>query len=240
MNDITALSIIALAALIHASFQLGVSMVTLLSGQSAGKRVAGARTLALVGAFLSGTIVMTTLLISTTAFVVGSLFGTQVPVLAWTVVTALMVAIGLAVWLFYYRRGAGTSLWISRGMARFLQTRIKTTTMRSEAFSLGLTGVFTELLFIIAPVAAAACALISLPPHLQLIGVALYVIVASLGMILVTVLIGSGHSISRIQRWREANKHFLQFAAGAGLIVLGGYLYVNEVVTVATALAGGQ
>lgn len=112
--------------------------------------------------------------------------------------------------------------------------------MRSEAFSLGLTGVFTELLFIIAPVAAAACALISLPPHLQLIGVALYVIVASLGMILVTVLIGSGHSLSRIQRWREANKHFLQFAAGAGLIVLGGYLYVNEVVTVATALAGGQ
>jgi hypothetical protein len=222
MNNITALSIIALAALIHASFQLGVSMVTLLSGQSAGKRVAGARALALVGAFLSGTIVMTTLLISTTAFVVGSLFGTQVPVLAWTVVTALMVAIGLAVWLFYYRRGAGTSLWISRGMARFLQTRIKTTTMRSEAFSLGLTGVFTELLFIIAPVAAAACALISLPPHLQLIGVALYVIVASLGMILVTVLIGSGHSLSRIQRWREANKHFLQFAAGAGLIVLGG------------------
>jgi hypothetical protein len=54
------------------------------------------------------------------------------------------------------------------------------------------------------------------------------------------VLIGSGHSLSRIQRWREANKHFLQFAAGAGLIVLGGYLYVNEVVTVATALAGGQ
>ena len=41
MNNITALSIIALAALIHASFQLGVSMVTLLSGQSAGKRVAG-------------------------------------------------------------------------------------------------------------------------------------------------------------------------------------------------------
>jgi hypothetical protein len=34
--------------------------------------------------------------------------------------------------------------------------------------------------------------------------------------------------LSRIQRWREANKHFLQFAAGSGLLILGFFVYVNE------------
>jgi hypothetical protein len=46
---------------------------------------------------------------------------------------------------------------------------------------------------------------------------------------LVAALIGGGHSLGQIQRWREANKGFLQFIAGSGLIVLGFYMYVNQV-----------
>ena len=78
--------------------------------------------------------------------------------------------------------------------------------------------------------AAAALALSYLPSDLQLLGAVGYIIVASLGMIIVTVLIGSGHNLSHIQRWRERNKRFLQFAAGSGLIILGLYLYANQIV----------
>ena len=240
MDYLTIFSIIALAALIHASFQLGVSMVTLLSGHAIGRSAARNRSVGLVGAFLFGTLVMTTLIISTISYVATAQFHRQAPILAWAIVCGIMVAVGFAVWIFYYRRGDGTSLWLPRGFARFLTDRIKSTRSRTEAFSLGMSGVTSEIVFIIGPATAAAFALITLPPRLQLLGIALYVVVASLGMIIVAILIGSGHSLSRIQRWRESNKRFLQFAAGSGLIILGFYLYANEVVTASILLAGGR
>ena len=75
----------------------------------------------------------------------------------------------------------------------------------------------------------AALVLIHLPPMWQLAGIGIYTVISLLSLIIVWVLIGSGHSISQIQKWRESNKHFLQFAAGAGLIVLVFFVYVNEI-----------
>jgi hypothetical protein len=57
-------------------------------------------------------------------------------------------------------------------------------------------------------------------------------------LLIVNGLIGSGHKISSIQKWRENNKRFLQFAAGSGLLILGCYLYVDKVVAVSVALHG--
>lgn len=239
MDYLTAFSIIALAALIHASFQLGVSMVTLLSGHASGKRMSGNHALRLVGAFFGGTVVMTTLIVSFLAYLGSSLFPHSIPLPIWSIVTGFSVGIGVVVWAYYYRRGQGTALWLPRGLADFLARRIKATTYSAESFSLGLTSVITELLFILPSALAATLAIISLPASLQLYGVLLYVAVASLSMFAVTVAIGSGHSLSRIQRWRERNKRFIQFAAGCALIVLGGYLYVNQVIAASLTLAGG-
>lgn len=239
MNTLTAFSVIALAALIHASFQLGVSMITLLSGHSTGKKLAARRTLRLVGAFLLGTLVMTTLIISTLSYIADVLFRNHAPSIVWGVLAAAMLVVGLATWVYYYRRGPGTLLWVPRSLARFLSQRIHTTKLSAEAFSLGLTSVITEILFIITPATAAAFAIIALPTELQLVGAAVYVAVASLGMLFVTVFIGSGHNISHLQRWREANKRFLQFAGGCALIVLAFYLYANLVIDPAVIVRAG-
>jgi hypothetical protein len=59
---------------------------------------------------------------------------------------------------------------------------------------------------------------------------ALYTVLSTLSSLIVWGFIGSGHALSRIQKWRESNKLFLQFAAGGGLLVLGFYVYVNEVI----------
>lgn len=231
MDTLTAFSVIALAALIHASFQLGVSMVTLLSGHAIGKKLAAKRTLRLVGAFLAGTLIMTALVISTLSYVAAVFFGHSATPMAWGTLAFAMIIIGLVVWICYYRRGPGTLLWVPRGLAKLLSKRIHATQMSAEAFSLGVTSVFTELLFIITPAIAAAFAIISLPTNLQLIGAAAYVVVASLSILLVVAFIGSGHNISRLQRWRETNKRFLQFAGGSALIVLAFFLYINLVIT---------
>ena len=219
MNILIAVSIIALAGLIHASFQLSVSMATSLSGHALGRKLAARRTLRLLFSFVAGAFTMTLLCVSFASYAIG-VFALHSSLL-WITLTAGLMIVGLAVILFYYRKTEGTELWISRSFARFLRKRTAKASLAAEAFSLGLTSVVAELLFTIVPIITAACAIIALPPIWQ--------IVASLGLLIVALLIGSGRQLSRIQRWREQNKYFLQFAAGLGLIILGFYIYVNTV-----------
>ena len=235
---ISSFAIIAFAALIHASFQLSVSMLTLLSGHAIGSKTAHAKLVRLTSGFSLGVAVMTLLLLTFTAFVLQHSFGNQVPLLAWAVACGLLIGLGVAVWIFYYRREKGTSLWLPRGLARYLSDRTKSTKQSAEAFSLGLTSVIAELLFIFAPVVIAALVLIQLDPMMQLVGVGLYTIISLLSLLVVGALVGSGHKLSHIQKWREDNKNFLQFVAGGGLLVLGFYIYVEQIVT-ATAMAHG-
>lgn len=239
MDIISSLTIIAFAALIHASFQLSVSVLTLLSGHAIGTKTAHVRLLRLTGGFVFGVAVMTLLVMSFTAFIFQQSFGTHVPLLAWAVGCGLLLGLGCAVWAFYYRREKGTSLWLPRGVARYLSERTKATKRSAEAFSLGLTSVVAELIFILAPIIVSSLVLIHLPAAWQLVGLALYTAVSLLSLLIVAGLIGSGHKLSQIQKWREHNKRFLQFAAGSGLLVLGFYVYVDRVMTVTAFAHGG-
>lgn len=235
---ISSLAIIAFAALIHASFQLSVSMLTLLSGHTIGRKAAHAKLLRLTWGFSLGAAVMTMLLISFTAYLLQQGFGGTVPPLAWAISCGLLLGLGVAVWTFYYRREKGTSLWLPRNMARYLGERTKATTRSAEAFGLGLSSVIAEFIFILAPMVISALVLIRLEPMWQIIGIATYTIVSLLSLFIVAGLVGSGHKLSRIQKWRENNKRFLQFAAGSGLIILGFYVYVDQIIAT-TALASG-
>lgn len=243
MNIASSLAIIALAALIHASFQLSVSLLTLLSSHTIGKQKSHTRLLLLTSSFSFGAGVMTILLLCFSALFLHTLARTADSFLLWTVCCGLLTGVGFSIWLFYYRKEAGTSLWIPRNFATFLRKRTKATSHSAEAFSLGMTSTIAELLFIIAPLTAAGFIVAQLDARWQIIGILLYGLVASSSLLLVSFLVGGGFSLSRIQKWRETNKHFLQFSAGTGLLVLGFYLYVDQVTTVAVnaaaAAAGG-
>jgi hypothetical protein len=232
------LVIIAFAALIHASFQLSVSMLTLLSGHAIGAKTAHTKLLRLTHAFSFGVAVMTLLLLCFIAFILQHSFNGSIPPVAWAASCGLLVGLGVAVWVFYYRHENGTSLWIPRGMARYLSNRTKVTKLSAEAFGLGLSSVIGELIFIIAPLFIAALVLIQMSPLMQLAGIAIYTTISLFSLLVVNALIGSGHKLSRIQKWREDNKRFLQFAAGSGLLVLGFYLYVDHIVAASSVVAG--
>ena len=230
MDIITSLAIVGFAALIHASFQLSVSVLTLLSGHAIGSKKSHARLVRLTTSYTTGVGVMTLLLLSFVSLGFIHWFGTDVPLLVWALVCGLVLGIGIAVWLFYYRRNAkGTELWIPRAFAKFLTERSKKTQQGAEAFSLGLTTVVSELIFIIPTVAIAALVLIGLPPEWQLVGIAIYTVISLLGLLIVWSLIGSGRSLARIQKWRTDNKRFLQFSSGGALIVLGFFVYVSKI-----------
>ena len=235
---IESLAIIAFAALIHASFQLSVSMLTLLSGHAIGSKTAHTKLLRLTNAFTFGVAIMTMLLLSFFALMAQYAFHAPVPTIAWVGSCGLLFCLGLAVWIFYYLREAGTSLWVPRNFARYLSDRTKATKQSAEALSLGMTSVFAELLFIFTPLAVSALVLVELTPSYQLLGIFIYILISLAPLLLVNGLIGSGHKLSRIQKWRETNKRFLQFSAGAGLLILGFYLYIDKVVAVTATLHG--
>ncbi|HEY8886752.1 MAG TPA: hypothetical protein VIM31_04630 [Candidatus Microsaccharimonas sp.] len=231
MDIASSLAIVTLAALIHASFQLSVSVLTLLSGHAIGARTSQAHVMRLTFGFVSGAGVMTLLALSFISLILLHLFGHDAPEFVWAIACGLLIGVGVAVWFFYYRREKGTSLWIPRSFARHLSDRSKATKSAAEAFSLGLTSVVSELLFIAAPMIISALVLIGLPAHWQLVGIAIYAVISLLTLFSVWVLIGSGHKLSSIQKWREDNKGFLQFAAGGALAVLGFFVYVCKILS---------
>jgi hypothetical protein len=229
MDIASSLAIITLAALVHASFQLSVSVLMLLSGHTIGAKRSQAKLLRLTTSFVVGAGIMTLLLLSLVALVLLDFFWTGTPKIVWAIACGLSVGVAVSIWLFYYRQEQGTTLWIPRGAARYLTERTKSTKLSAEAFGLGLSSVIGEILFIIAPIVIGALVLIQLPTIWQLAGISIYTVVSMLSLIIVWVLIGSGHTLGRIQKWRETNKYFLQFAAGAGLIVLAFFVYVSEI-----------
>ena len=93
---------------------------------------------------------------------------------------------------------------------------------------------------VLSAIIISALVLIQMEPVWQLAGIAVYTLVSLLSLAIVNGLIGSGHKLSGIQRWREKNKRFLQFAAGSGLLILGFYVYVDQVVSVTAFAYGGR
>ena len=235
MDIATSFAIVAFAALIHASFQLSVGVLSLLSGHALSAQKSNGRILHLTTSYTIGAGVMTLLLISFISLVLLHIFGPTPPLLMWAMACGLVLGIGVAVWLFYYRRGTkGSELWIPRAFAQHLHNRSKATRSGVESFSLGLTSVFAELIFIVPSMTISALVLLELSGPWQLAGLALYTIVSMLGLLITWSMIGSGRSLARIEQWRARNKRFLQFAAGSALIVLGFYVYVSKVIATLT------
>lgn len=235
MDIYVSFAIISLAALIHASFQLSVSVLTLLSSHAIGSKKSHTKLIHLTTSFVVGAGTMTVLLLSTISLLLLQLVNHRVPQIAWISVCGLLIAVALSVLLFYYRPKQGTMLWIPRGMARYLTDRTKSTKLGGEAFGLGLSSVFGELLFIIAPLTVSALVLIQLSPVWQITGIIVYTLVSLLPLLIVWALVGSGHNLSRIQKWRENNKKFLQYASGMGLIILSGFVYVFQIIEAAAS-----
>lgn len=228
---ISSLAIIIFAGLIHASFQLSVSVLTLVSGHSLGRKTAHRRILRLMNSFIAGVFLLTVLLLSALAYYFSLIIGhsTSTEQLIAAISCGLLAGLGVATWAFYYRRGDGTALWIPRELAHYLTGRTKATKSGAEALGLGMTSVVAELIFIIAPMTAAALAIVTLPNiWWQIIGVGSYIIASLLSLLIIYFMVGSGHKISRIQAWREKNKRFLQFAAAGSLLILAAFMFVDR------------
>ncbi len=228
MITVSPIFIIAFAGLLHASFQLGVALLTLLSSHSLGSHRAFHKLMRLNVAYLLGASAVTVLLFSAFGYV--ALLGTgQFAQLEWLVLSFLNMVIGLSVMLFYYRRSKGTGLWIPNSMAKYLTKRVKKTDNDAESFTLGAGSVLAELPFIVGPLSVAVLYSLSLDTaDMQALALLTYCLIALSPLFAIVALVGAGHKISNIQKWREENKLFLQYCAGSGLIILGAFVFIDK------------
>ena len=232
MFTISALALIIFAAILHASFQLGASLLTLLSGHSLGKQRSQQRLASLNLSYIGGVFLASILLLASLSYAASLLPDTlSASTTIWTVITWLNIVVGICVMLFYFRRRSGTQLWLPRSMAKYLTERTKKTKNNAEAFTLGIGSVIGELPFLIAPLSLAAVVLVQKTPYSQASGLISYVIIASLPLLIVNAMINFGQPVSAIQHWRENYKYFLQYVAGSGLVVIGAYAFVNYVLS---------
>ncbi|MDR1032794.1 MAG: hypothetical protein LBL84_02145 [Candidatus Nomurabacteria bacterium] len=217
-------SIIGLAALIHASFQLTIGCMILLFHHSFGGKKTRQRTREFVGSYISGAGLTVFLVLSALSFWLAHSFGWQVPAYLLAIEVGLLASLGVILLLFYYRYGKHTELYLPRGLAKFLTKQIRKTSNNHEAFIFGVAGVLGELPFVIIITLVGASSVVALPEPWRPLAVLLYVIVSILPLLVLSLALRSSRTISEVQHWRVRNKNFLKVVAGLGAIVLAAYL----------------
>jgi hypothetical protein len=222
------LLIVAGAVFVHACFQLSVSVLTLLSSHTIGRRLPNARLLSLNFWYIFGCIVMITLL-QLSVIVLLRLGMTHSATITTVVTLSLVPLVALLVVLLYYRRGRGTQLWLPRPAAQYITDRAKRTKSSVEAFTLGMATVVTELPFAIAPLAIVAFALQGFRVDRWFTMSLGYSLAVCAPLIFVAFYLSSGHKISSIQRWREDSKGFLKWTSASALLILTAYIAVLQI-----------
>lgn len=219
-----------LAAVIHATLQLELGTLLLLYHASLGKHVKK-RTKNLVSSYIAGVGSLVFLGIAAVAFILDRYFEKPLWTEELIIVVAMLVALAIATWGFYYRRGRSTELWLPRSVARFIDKRAKETNSNTEAFSLGVLTSLAEMPFTLVLTVIAANSILALPTPYQLLAVVLYTVVAIIPPIIVRLAVRRGQTIADIQRWRVKHKNFLKIITGVGFLVLGFFLFGFEVLS---------
>lgn len=222
LQDPAYLLLVVGALFVHISYQLGASVLTHFSSHSLSKKTSEKRLLSLGFSYSLG-VIITTALILTSLASAAELLNASSRTLA-AIVVGLAPFIGLATILWYYREGKGTRLWLPRPVASYLLDRSKETRSLLEAMLLGTATVIGELPFLMGPLLFVTYLLAATPPSGWFVWALLYSAIAALPLLIITMYFTSGHSVARVQRWRETNKSFLQWTSGIALILLTLYL----------------
>lgn len=217
-----------LAAAVHASLQLELGGLLLLYHASLGKHIRR-RTKKLVNNYIAGIGTLAILALTGFCFMMDRYFGSALYPEELAVVVGMLVAIAVLAWIFYYRRGRSTELWLPRSVARYINRRAKNTDSSIEAFSLGVLTSLAEMPFTLILLLTAANSILALPFDYQLLAAGMYVAVVILPMIILRLAIRRGQTVADIQRWRVKHKNFFRIMTGVGFLALALFILAFEV-----------
>ena len=183
----------------------------------------------LVDSYISGLGTLVFLSLGAIIFILDRYFGKPLYIEELVIVVGMLVALAIAAWFVYYRRGKSTELWLPRSVARFIDKRAKLTNSNTEAFSLGLLTSLAEMPFTLVLFVVAANSTMVLPPMYQILAVAMYTLITIIPPVVLRFAIRKGQTVVSIQRWRVKHKTFFRLLTGVGFLVLAFFLFTFEV-----------
>lgn len=228
MDGIANLFIVILAGMVHATLQLGVSALLLLYHANLGKQIRGS-VKKLARNYIFGISLFTALAVASTCFFILVIFSGSMPEATLLILSGVLAAFAVGIWFIYYKRGAGTELWIPRRFAKFINERAEQTDEDIEAFSLGMTMACAELPFAAILIITTADAILDLPQGMQILSILVYVLAVVTPMFILNYWVKKGSTIVDIQKWRAKNKNFIKIMSGVGFIVLAVFLFAFKV-----------
>ena len=218
----SAIGVIVLAALAHATLQMNLGSLLLLYHESISKYIKK-RVKFLVSNYIFGVFFLITTSLAATAYFIFLFFGASLSTICLVILASTLVALTLCIWLFYYRTGRSTELWLP-------MKRAKQTDSNIEAFALGLLASFAEAPFFIVLMLIAADSLLKLPMFLQIGMFLAYVLIALSPLITLRLAVRHGETVVEIQKWRLKNKNFLKILSGTFFITLAIFLLAFRII----------
>ena len=229
LNIFSAIGVIVLAALAHATLQMNLGSLLLLYHESLGKHIKK-RTKFLVSNYIFGVFFLVLTSLAATAYFVFLFFGANLSTICLVVLAVVLVALTLCIWLFYYRTGRSTELWLPKPVAKYIMKRAKQTDSNIEAFALGLLASFAEAPFFIVLMLITADSLLKLSMPLQIAMLILYTVIALLPLVILRLAVRHGKTVVEIQKWRLNNKNFLKALSGTLFITLAIFLLAFRII----------
>ena len=223
MSDLLCIATIVLAGIVQASLQLSLGGLILLYHASMGRH-RRRKTRSLTRHYILGAGVISFLMVCALAFMISSLFNGALKTEYLIICVGVFLASALVMWLFYYRRGRNTELWLPRSFTRFIQRRAKTTNDNVEAFSLGMLSSFAEMPLSIALYFVVANCILNLSAQYQIIAVIGYTIMSIIPLLVLKLRVRTGQNVVEVQKWRVRNKAFARIISGSGFLVLAAFV----------------
>ena len=224
MSDLLCIATVALVGIVQCSLQLSLGGLILLYHASMGKH-RRRKTRHLSSAYILGAMIISFLAVCACGFLITALFKSALKAEYLLICLGKFLASALVMWLFYYRRGRSTELWLPRSFARFIQKRARKTNDSIEAFSLGMLSSFAELPLSIALYVLAANCILSISAQYQLFVLFGYISLITLPLLVLKLRVKSGKNVVEVQKWRIRNKAFIRIISGSGFLVLATFIY---------------
>lgn len=184
------------------------------------------KTLDLSSYFIIGAEMMTAVILFLLYFVISNFLNDNpnldLKIFQW-IVSGILLMLGFFVLIFYYRKGEGTKLFISRKMANNLTLSAKNAKKPSDIFTLGMTTGLLELFFTLPIYVVIITEIIKFPGDiiLQPVLALLFVIISILpAMVMRSQFYRGRKNLADIERARVKNKNFCRIMIGVSYILL--------------------
>ncbi len=152
------------------------------------------------------------------------------PILIWIII-GILVALSVAYFCFYYQKGPGTKLFISRTIAQNFDKKAQTVKSRSDAFALGFTAGIPELLFtiplyFISTIEISKLCLSDIPCCALII---IFIILSAVPLFIQHAFFRTNHNLADFEKNRIKNKTFFRFFTSFLYLILAIFIILFEV-----------